>query len=226
VVEAPEASELPVLKAGVHRETLTMPDGGKLRCTFSIPTYYNPQSPLALAVALHYGGDVKPFLGGEMLEGLAAQGLNDLSCILIAPDSLGGDWTTAQNEKAVVWLTRSVMKSYAIDRKRVLVTGFSMGGQGAWFLGGRHQDLFTAVMPVAAPVAAGTLDWKIPAYVIHSEIDEIVPFGPVKRQVNDLKKKGANIHLKAINNLTHYQTRKYETPMQLGVVWMKNQLKW
>ena len=72
----------------------------------------------------------------------------------VAPDALGGDWTDAKNEQAAVWLVKSAMKTYAIDPKRVVVTGFSLGGQGTWFLASRHQDVFTAAIPVAAPTAA------------------------------------------------------------------------
>jgi predicted peptidase len=223
-VESPEASELPALKPGVHRETLTTPDGDTLRCTFSIPKDYDGKKPVPLAVALHYGGEMKPFLGGEMLEALVAPGLAGLRDVMIvAPDSLGGSWTTPQNERAVLWLTRSVMRSYAIDPKRVLLTGFSLGAQGAWYLGGRHQDLYTAVVPIAGEPAGGGLEWQVPVYVIHSSMDEVIPLAPVKRQVARMKEKGAKVYLMTASNLTHYQARKYDTPLRHAVAWLKEQ---
>ena len=41
--------------------------------------------------------------------------LRELGAIVAAPDALGGgDWTTSQNEDAVLWLTRAIMNSYAV----------------------------------------------------------------------------------------------------------------
>ena len=50
---------------------------------------------------------------------LLRPGLSGLGGILIAPDALGGGWTDADNEKAAVWLTKSAMKTYEIDKKKV-----------------------------------------------------------------------------------------------------------
>jgi predicted peptidase len=221
----PEANELSRLAVGVHEQTASLPDGGTLRYTISIPQNYEPSSKVPLVVALHYGGDVTPFYGRGMINGLLKPALHDLGAMAIAPDSLGGDWRNPRNEQAVIWLTRSVMKSYAIDTRKVVVTGFSMGGQGAWYLGGRHQDLFTAVVPVAGEPAGGSLDWQIPVYVIHSQIDEIIPIGPTKRQVEQLKSKGVKIKLQALSNLTHYQTKQYAIPLGHAVAWLKQEWK-
>lgn len=56
----------------------------------------------------------------------------DLRSCGAPPDSLGGDWTTAQNGAAVVWLTRAIMKRYAVDPGKVVLSGYSMGGVGTW----------------------------------------------------------------------------------------------
>jgi len=45
-------------------------------------------------------------------------------------------------EAAVMALIESVLSEYSIDRRRILVIGFSLGGQGTWFHESRHSDLF------------------------------------------------------------------------------------
>lgn len=217
---APEASSLPERGPGVHQETIELPGGGTLRYTISVPAGYDAHDPAALVVALHYAGEVTPFYGRDVLDKLFAPALAALRPIIVAPDALeGGTWLTATNERAVIWLTRSVMKTYAIDPKRVLLTGFSMGGKGTWYLGGRHQDLFTAAIPIAGG-PAGAADWRIPVLVIHAEQDEMLPIGPTRRHVEELRAKGARVELRAVAELTHYQTALYAGPLRDTVGWL------
>lgn len=216
----PEPSNLPRLGVGVHEQTASVPGDGTLRYTISVPAGYDPKKSVPLVVALHYGGEVTPFYGRGMIDGLVGPALGDLGAVIVAPDSQGDDWSTPANEQAVVWLTQSVLKSYALDKKRVLLTGFSMGGQGTWFLGGRHQDLFTAAMPVAG-APADDLDWKLPVYAIHSRKDEIMPFAKTQRYIEKLKGKGVRAELKEATGLTHYQTPRYQTPLRGAVPWLR-----
>jgi dienelactone hydrolase len=225
-VDVPEAAALPKQEAGTHRPTTTLPGGGTLRYTISVPPGLSADKPAPLVVVLHYGGDVTPFYGADIIDEMASPGLGELGPVIVSPDALGGgDWTTAQNEKSVIWLTKSVMKTYPIDPKRVVVTGFSMGGQGAWFIAGRHQDLFTAAIPVAGEPAGADLEWKIPVYVIHSQNDEIIKVGPAKQHAEALKAKGAKLELKVISGPTHYQTPKYAAPLKEAVPWLREAWK-
>jgi predicted peptidase len=224
----PEAAALPDKKGpGMLQLQAQVPGGGQLRYALSVPSGYDGQSPVPLVVALHYGYDgntPKPYIGRGMIEAFEP-GLSVLGAIVAAPDALGGDWTDAKNEQAVVWLTRSLMKTYPIDPKRVAVTGFSLGGEGAWFVGGRHQDLFTGAVPVAGRPAGGSLDWTIPVYVIHSERDEIIPIGPARQHAEALKAKGARVEFKAVPDLTHYETPRYAPHVRDAVVWLRGQWK-
>jgi predicted peptidase len=156
-----------------------------------------------------------------MLNQLVKPAFEELGAVIIAPDVLGGgDWNTRQNEQAVVWLTKSAMKSYPIDPKKVLITGFSMGAIGTWYIGGRHQDLFTAAIPVEGKPADEDLNWTIPVYVIHSTKDEVLPLAPTKRYVEKLKVNGANVELKIIDDLTHFETSRYVKPLKEAQSWL------
>ena len=117
------------------------------------------------------------------------------------------------------------MKTYAIDPKKVVVTGFSLGGEGAWFIGSRHQDLFTGAIPVAAPVAGGDVAWKIPVYVIHSDKDEIVSYDSAKKHADAVKGKGAKLEFKTVNGLSHYKTSAYGTHVGDAVKWLQAEWK-
>lgn len=43
------------------------------------------------------------------------------------------------------------MTAYATDPKRVVLTGFSMGGRGSWELATAHPEKFAAVVPICGP---------------------------------------------------------------------------
>ena len=217
-----EPAQLAELSPGAHYETVTMPSGETLRYSISVPPNYNGSDPVPLVVALHYGGEVKPFYGGGMIDILIQPGFEKLGAILVAPDALGGgDWKTNTNERAVEWLTRSILQSYAVDPKKVVITGYSMGGEGAWYIGGRYQDLFTAAVPVEGDPVGRHLEWKIPVFVIHSSTDDVIPIGPVERQVQTLRSKGAEITLRTVDGLSHYEYDKFAKQLETAVLWLE-----
>jgi predicted esterase len=207
---------IPALPSGVHSETVQRPDGTTLRYTISVPAGDPKGKPLI--VMLHYGGEVTPFYGKGLIVGFGPA-FDELQPILIAPDSLGGDWTTTDNEAAVVWLTRAVMATYRTDPRKVVLSGYSMGGMGTWFIGARHQDLFTVAVPIAsAPVDDS--DWKIPLYVIHSHDDEILPIAPVSAHVDQLKARGARVEWRPLRGPTHYNVSAFVPALRDTSRWL------
>jgi predicted peptidase len=225
-VTIPAAGTLAKLGPGMHKETADVPGMGSVKYSIEIPADYDGSTPAPLVLALHYGYDgavPEAYTGEGMIESFRP-GLADFKAIVIAPDVLGGDWTDAQNEQAAVWLVNSAMKTYSVDPKRVIITGYSMGGEGTWFIGSRHQDVFTAAIPVAAPVA-GTTDWKLPVYVIHSQADEIVSHSEAKRHFDAIKAKGGTIEMKSVIGLTHYDTESYASYVGEGMRWLEGKYK-
>jgi predicted peptidase len=226
-VTIPEAGELKKDGPGTHQQTADVPGLGGVKYAVEVPAGYDGQSAVPLVLALHYGYDgpkPDPYTGKEMIEAFRP-GLSGLNAVVVAPDALGGDWTDARNEQLAVWLTRSAMKSYKIDPKKVVITGFSLGGQGTWFIGSRHQDLFTGAIPVAAPVAGGDVAWTIPVFVIHSDKDEIVSYNSAKKHADAVKAKGAKLEFKTLTGLSHYKTGSYGPHLADAVKWLQAEWK-
>ena len=215
-------NSVPELAPGLHHETIVRPDGDRLRYTISVPDGYTRGVRPPLIVLLHYAGEVTQFYGSGMVSSLGRPAFTALRPILVAPDSLGGDWTTEQNEAAVVWLTRSVIATYGVDPARVVLTGYSMGGIGTWYLAGRHQDLFTAAIPVAsAPV--DDAEFRIPLYVIHSHDDEVLPIGPVAEYVDRLTARGVRVTWRPLRGPTHYDVARYSQALREASTWLAAQ---
>jgi predicted peptidase len=208
---------------GIHEQTLSLPDGQTVRYTLSIPDSYRDDRPSPLVVALHFGGRITPFYGRNILEGLVRPALADLDAIIVAPDALDHGWNDARDEAAVLALMDHLAAKLSIDPKRVLCTGFSMGGVGTWYLAARHPDRFTAAIPVAGrPVTdQPATAFKVPVFAIHGRLDEVMPLAATEAHIAALKASGSNAGLLIIDGVTHYQTDGFVEPLRSAVPWVR-----
>ena len=158
--------------------------------TIAIPPNYSPSTPVPLILALHFGvGDRDATgAGSDVLQGLVGPALAELGAIIVAPDSVRGNWSSPENEKAVNALLDMVVDQYAIDKKRVAVTGYSMGGTGSWRLAEKFPERFSAAIPIASRPPASPSEWRLPVLAIHSHEDQVAPFGPVEARIEELQK--------------------------------------
>src|SRR5258705_3288651 len=212
---------------GFHQLTFPIPDRAPMPYAILVPRDYAARKPVPLVLALHPGGVRMPNYGGAFVQQIVATGLSDLHAIIVAPDCPTPAWTDPIAERAVIALVERVLQDYAIDRRRVLVTGFSLGGRGTWFLSSRHADVFTAAIPMAGATADDPIESlaTIPTYVIHSRDDQVVPFGPAERRVRELEKLGRVIKFEALQDVTHFQMGGYVESLLRGGRWVAEQWK-
>jgi predicted peptidase len=110
---------------------------------------------------------------------------------------------------------------HAIDRTRVLVTGFSMGGRGAWHMVARHPALFAgAIVMAGSPGAEDVARVATPLYLIPSPSDEVVPFEPVEEAYTGLRERGHPIELRVLPGASHYMMGAYVPALRLAGEWM------
>jgi predicted peptidase len=222
------AVDVPVLGPGLYTRTLEREGGPPLGYAISVPPTYNRTTPAPLVLALHFGvqGGPSLYAGRDVLRLLIAPGLAEFGAVMVAPDALnGGPWDTAQNEEAVLWLLDSVMRSYNIDSRKVIVTGFSMGGAGTWHFAGKYPDRFAAAVPVAGRPPASAAGWRVPVFAVHSRSDQVVPIGPTEKRIDELKRAGVAAALFALNSPTHYQTSAHTEGLRQAVPWLRQVLK-
>lgn len=208
-----------MLSPGIHEMML---DNGQ-RYTIAIPEGYTGAEAVPLVMALHYGGTVTPFFGRGVLAGLIEPALRDLGAIIVAPDASSGTWASEAGEASVLHLMDEIEAEYNIDPARTLLTGYSMGGMGSWYIGGRNQERFTAVLPIAGrPQADSTeMDWLIPLYVIHSRDDELIDVGPTETAVTQLRFHGAEVELVIVAGISHYETNRFVEPLREAIPWIE-----
>jgi predicted peptidase len=210
-----------VTRPGTHE--LTLP-GSERRYTLVIPRGYRAETTVPLVMALHYGGPPTPFIGRGFVEQLIAPALDDLGAIIVAPDSAARDWANPTAEQHVLELLAYIEANYNVDPARTLLTGYSMGAAGTWYLAPRHPDLFEAAIPMAGrPQADSTeLDWQTPTYVINSTADELIPIATTRATAELLRARGAPIEITVIDEVTHFEVPRYRTHLQAAIPWLKS----
>ncbi len=213
-----------VASPSFERRTFRMPDGSSVRYGLAVPGDYRESKPRPLVVALHPGGGGTPFYGDEYMRGIFVPGLRELGAITIAPDVPARSWDAPQSEQAVLALVAAMRQEFAIDPRRIVVVGFSLGGSGAWYLSTHHPDLFSAAIVMAGrtdePLASLA---KVPTYVIHSRDDQVVPFDQAEQRAEALKKMGRRIQFEALSGVTHFEMGGYMTALRSGGRWVREQ---
>ena len=65
------------------------------------------------------------------------------------------------SEKDVINVLEIVLRQFPVDRKRMFLTGHSMGGGGTWYIGGKYPDYWCALAPMSGPfVLEHGYPWK------------------------------------------------------------------
>jgi predicted peptidase len=216
---AQDLPRIPRPGPGVHDLTLLRPGEPPIRYALSAPADYSPERPVPLVLALHYGGNPAG-AGRGVLEILVRPALAGLGAIIAAPDSLAGAWNTLENERAVNFLLDALIASYNIDEKRVVVTGFSMGGAGVWHMAARFPDRFSAAIPVAGRPAESAPGWRIPVFAVHSRNDEVVPIGPAETRIAELRRAGVRAEMVTLTGITHHETNRHAEGLRKAVAWL------
>lgn len=132
-------------------------DGAVLPYGVTLPDDYDPARPTRLYVWLH--GRSNTMVETEFIHGflnrrgagnppVADHGQIQLDCF---GRINGAGWHWA-GERDVFESIAAVRKRFNIDEKRIIIRGFSQGGEGAWHISLHHPDRFAA-----AEIGAGTV---------------------------------------------------------------------
>ena len=151
--------------------------------------------------------------------------LRALNAVVVAPDVPTRRWTSEVSDRGVMALLEQILATYTIDRTRILVTGFSLGGRGTWFFATRHPDFFTGAIPIAGRPGDDPLDalGDMPVHIIHSRADDVVPFGPAEEAARQLEEAGGRVAFTALDRVSHYAMGGYVRALRDAGDWMIGQ---
>jgi predicted peptidase len=140
----------------------------------------------------------------------------------------GEEWYGEQEQQALAALEATIREFHG-DRRRIYLTGVSMGGEGAWYMA-RHRRKFAAVVPVCGEVVrqpddpfptdpppdiariAGAQDpygtlaqaiGKMPVWAFHGTEDTVIPVTESRKMVAALQAAGGNVHYTEVPGVGH-----------------------
>jgi predicted peptidase len=102
-------------------------------------------------------------------------------------------------------LLDEIIESQPVDRKRIYVTGLSMGGFGTWDIIQRQPKVFAAAMPVCGggdPAFAKKLK-KLSLWAFHGDSDTVVKTQRSRDMIDAIRKKGGNPLYTEYKNTKH-----------------------
>lgn len=163
-------------------------------------------------------------------------------CFLIAPQCPEGkrwvevDWSLKSHEmpaepsdpmKSLVELIDQLGTKLPIDKKRIYVTGLSMGGFGTWDLLSRYPERFAAAVAVCggADEAKAVQIAKTPVWAFHGAKDGVVIPDRSRHAVEAVKKAGGKVHYSEYPDVGHDSwNRAYADPSMMKWLFEQSRL--
>ena len=154
-------------------------------------------------------------------------GLENVEAYVISPNGGLNLWQEPINQSQVIGLVTLATKYWKIDPNRVVVMGYSNGGNGSWFFAETQPELFSAGIPMASSYNTTGLDGQprkieTPLYVIHGEKDELFPLEDTQKWVDQSVQLGSPIELVVAPGLSHTEPCEYVPYLQDAVEWLQN----
>ena len=148
-----------------------------LRYLLFLPARYDQEpGKWPLMVFLHGAGERGDDLNFVKRYGppMIVEETPELPFVVVSPQCPAGQgWEPTR----LMALVDDVAASYRIDRRRIVLTGTSLGGFGTWQTAFAYPERFAALVPVCGwgnPVWASHLR-DVPVWIFHGEEDCIVP---------------------------------------------------
>ncbi len=136
--------------AGTYSNTFTSSAGNSMKYHAYVPN--NATEGMPLIVYLHGDGSVGKFdhlEHSEMASCVSKIYGEDFPFIYIQPMTEVTSWTSDGRLDTLSELIQNVATEYKCDPNKIILTGASRGGMGAWAMADAYPDMFSAFVPVS-----------------------------------------------------------------------------
>lgn len=193
----------------------------ELRYIMTTPSGFDPsKESLPMIVFLHGAGE-----RGDDLELVKVHGIPKYFCadndyrglrVITLSPQCPADRVWNHMPDQIMDLIEHVASDMNVDKKRITLTGISMGGYGTWEMACTYPDYFAAV----APICGGGMSWRagalknLPIRAFHGTDDFAVPYNASVEMVEAVKHLSGNVNvtLTSYDNVGHDSwTSAYET---------------
>ena len=184
----------------------------------------NNRRPLVLALHGASGGSTTAHQNTSCY---VEPGLASLDACIISPNASNYQWYEGFNQNQVVALMDLARTYWYVDTNKVLVTGYSNGGNASWFFIDFYPQYFTVSIAMASSYDPERVDGSVPTYstplyVIHSNSDELFPVAETESFVNKAIDAGSIVEFVVVDGLSHYTPCDYVSSLQDAVSWVEN----
>jgi predicted peptidase len=204
-----------------HEFEITRTQTIRLPYLLGLPPGYNEGQVWPLILFLHGAGERGHDLELLKLHGLPynlAQG-DELPFVIVSPQCPPDEWWPDYHE-VLIGLVDEISASYAVDTRRVYLTGLSMGGMGTWYLAQHYPERFAAIAPICGGMpwyidaeAAAERIKSLPVWAFHGAKDDRVPLEESQKMVDALQACGADVQFTVYPDLDHNSwTATYANP--------------
>ncbi len=169
---------------------------GDVKYIVFVPKGYNAEKPYPVILFLHGAGesgtDGKKQAGTGLGKAIRDK-KGDFPFITIFPQSQKGGWGAASAEgKRAMAILEEVEAEYKTDKKRVYLTGLSMGGSGTLSFAVAHPKRFAAIAPICGGNVKSIGDIKhIPSWFFCGDKDNAKLVENYRAMAKALKDAGA-----------------------------------
>jgi predicted peptidase len=171
---------------------------GESKYVVFVPPDYKADKEFPLILFLHGAGSTGDD-GQKQAKGGIAKAIRDkkekFPFIVIMPQAKTKGWKADNdNGKRALAILEEVQKDYKTDKKRVYLTGLSMGGFGTWSFAAAYPDRFAAIAPICGggnPKTAGKFK-DLPCWCFHGDADKTVSVEKSREMINALKAAGGS----------------------------------
>ena len=222
----PSIAMAQVTETGFLDRTLTL-DGNEYDYQVYVPRDYQSAEEWPTILFLHGSGET----GDEGLRqtqvGLGSairfnpERWPTLAVFPQVPDDADLTWQDLSGQIAMAALDATI-EEFSIDESRIYLTGLSLGGEGAWYLGYHHPNRFAAIVPICGYVEGmdgfpsfvpelstniyrdvAEQIQEIPIWVFHGDEDTVVPVEESRRMVTALESVDADVRYSELEDVGH-----------------------
>ncbi len=187
----------------------------KTECYLYIPEKYHHNKPMKVIVSCH---GTPPFDVAEHHIRTWKYYGERYGCIIICPTMQGTDGVLGdgpvlamlENERNILSILSTLSYQYNIDRNNIMITGFSGGGFPAYWVGLRHPEIFSVIVPQNCNFNRNNVDgWypadatTVPFLIYYGEYDPAPIIVQSENAIKYLREKGFSVKTEIIPGAGH-----------------------
>ncbi len=190
-----------------------------------VPEGATASNKMPLVVRLHgaaQSGSVSAHQSTACLVEPAFEGMN---VFILSPNSNGNLWYEQANIVQILALLEISISNLNIDGDKVVMTGYSDGGNGSWFYSEYYPNLISAAIPMATSYPTerngAVIKIDVPLYVIHGSEDDLFPLDLTQGYVDTSIAAGSDITFVVADGLIHNDPCAYVDELKKAIEWLE-----